>query len=177
MIATLACGLMLSACGASNTPTTTNQVADNQRQGRLIVVPMHLVAGGGGQAPAPPIHLAADGTISLAERPIQRIEGQRIVNLRGEEVLHVESDGRVVLASPQGPSLRFDPDGSLVASDGVKLSVEDSGTPVRLKPGEEPQRLGGHWENFRPEHRATAVLLLAAVMVQMSAGPASGTGN
>ncbi|MDP3278319.1 MAG: hypothetical protein Q8Q09_24235 [Deltaproteobacteria bacterium] len=133
----------------------------------MVIAPMHLVpsSDASGADLGVDLTLRADGTIHRRGTLIARIAGERIVDVRGREVLGLAQDRVVTLAGTR-TGYRVTAQGELVRPDNVRLVVASDGRVGMLLPNGSEQPLPMRIEGFATGYNVTAVLLCLFQVLQ-----------
>lgn len=131
---------------------------------RFPIVPMHMrpAAGATGEDTRVDLELRTDGTLYSHGELVGQISGDRVMGLRGREILTVSPDG-VVSLHGTATRIRILENGDISMPNGSTLAFGDDGTPLNMIPGQAPRRGLLQLLGFRAEARRTAGLLAIIV--------------
>ena len=172
----LAFALLACACSAATGPTgarTSGKSVDGAAAATaapappIEVVPMKLSL----RITDPPtqiVELRADGSVVSGKGELLgRIQGSKVVDNQGKEVLSVRGDGKVVFPELED-ELKFNDDGDLVDDKGV-IRIGSDGTLVTIESGGSPTRLPLRFEGFKANGRRAAVVTLLLMAKRLGA--------
>lgn len=149
--------LALTACATRAAP-----VASHDPRLTLARGPLRLLHAGQIECA-----LAADGTISLGDRPWARVEGDRVVSTDGRELVRV--DGSSLHFAGTTSTATLTREGAIVGANGERMTLDDEGHPVFTSPLRAGPAVlhGTRVEGVTAATRPTAVVILGLLMFRM----------
>ena len=169
--------LALSGCASTSTAPVAGAAAaagaSSQGYG-FVVAPMAVVPPATGPRNGTvATTLGADGRAGVGTDHFGRVERNRVVSERGEDVLRLNPDGTVALpwsTAADGPSFRFTSQGLEAVNRGTTtlITIDSSGAYF-----ENGAPVGARVTPYDPAHRDTALLLRVLHAVAFLHGMAS----
>lgn len=130
--------------------------------GRLVIVPMAVVARSPSNETRELLLLREDGTILANGKVVARILTDSVISAEGEPIIRVEASGALAITGAKGAKPQFLPNDDL-ATGRSKLRIGDDGVPVLLREGDAPDTFPGYIRGFAPNAKRTAILLMILV--------------